>query len=187
MTNVLLLPGLWNSGPEHWQSFWERQHPEFRRVLQADWETPRRADWVAGLEAAIAVSERPVVLAAHSASCALVAHWAATTNDAERVRGALLVAPSDVEAPSYPAGPTGFAPMPLQRLPFPNIVVASSDDPYVSLERAELFARCWGSVLVNVGSKGHINGASGLGSWAEGFALLERLRTLPGGRPARAG
>ena len=176
MTSVLLLPGLWNSGPEHWQSFWEREHPECRRVLQTDWEAPRRADWVAGLEAAIAGTRGRVVLAAHSASCALVAHWAAATKSADRVRGALLVAPSDVEAPSYPAGPTGFAPMPLHRLPFPGIVVASSDDPYVSLERATLFARCWGSVLVNVGPKGHINAASGLGNWPEGFALLEKLR-----------
>lgn len=67
--------------------------------------------------------------------------------------------------------------MPLNRLPFPSIVVASSDDPYVTLERAEEFARAWGSEFVNIGPGGHLNSASGLGDWPVGFALLERLRS----------
>ena len=38
MTDILLVPGLWNSGPEHWQSYWERERTDCRRVLQKDWE-----------------------------------------------------------------------------------------------------------------------------------------------------
>ncbi|HTF82293.1 MAG TPA: alpha/beta hydrolase, partial [Cytophagales bacterium] len=34
-------------------------------------------------------------------------------------------------------------PMPLIKLPFPTMVVASEDDPYVSVERAQHFAACW--------------------------------------------
>jgi predicted alpha/beta hydrolase family esterase len=117
-----------------------------------------------------------VVLAAHSLGCALVAHWAAVSERTARVRGALLVAPSDVEAPTYPPGTTGFVPMPLKALPFPSIVVMSSDDAYVSPARARQFARAWGSRLVDVGPKGHINSASNLGRWPEGFALVEELR-----------
>lgn len=171
---VLILPGLYNSGPEHWQSYWERAHPDFQRVEQDDWETPRCADWIARLEDAVREAGPDAVLVAHSSSCALVVRWAETTE--LKVRGALLVAPSDTDAPSYPDGPEGFTPMPLNRLPFPSIVVASTDDPYVTLERAEEFARAWGSELVNIGPAGHVNSASGLGDWPVGFALLERLR-----------
>lgn len=171
---VLILPGLYNSGPDHWQSRWESAHPEFGRVMQDDWERPRCVDWIARLEAAI-LATPDAVLVAHSSSCALVAHWAGT-GGAGRVRGALLVAPSDTEATSYPAGPTGFAPMPLGRLPFPSVVVASTDDPYVTLERARTFAASWGSRLVTLGDAGHINGQSGLGDWPAGFALLQELR-----------
>ncbi|HXH94304.1 MAG TPA: alpha/beta hydrolase [Thermoanaerobaculia bacterium] len=28
---VLTIPGLWNSGPLHWQTHWEARQPSFRR------------------------------------------------------------------------------------------------------------------------------------------------------------
>jgi len=170
--SVLIVPGLYDSGPEHWQSHWERARGDCLRVVQRDWQTPSRADWVATLDAAVAGMRTPPVLAAHSLGCCTVAHWAAL---GRRARAALLVAPSDVEAPSYPSGTTGFAPMPMQRLPFPSIVVASDDDEYVSAARAADFARAWGARLVRIGRAGHINSASGLGSWLDGQRLLEEL------------
>jgi predicted alpha/beta hydrolase family esterase len=66
--------------------------------------------------------------------------------------------------------------MPLGRLPFPSVVVASTDDPYVTIERARTFADGWGSRLVTVGDAGHINSQSGLCDWPAGFALLQELR-----------
>jgi predicted alpha/beta hydrolase family esterase len=66
--------------------------------------------------------------------------------------------------------------MPLVRLPFPSVVVASSDDPYVTVERATTFATAWGSALKLVEGAGHLNSASGLGEWPAGYALLEGLR-----------
>jgi uncharacterized protein len=170
---VLILPGLYDSGPQHWQMLWMAGRPGFRRVEQADWVTPRCVDWVAKLDAAVQEAGPQALLVAHSAACALVAHWVAVHG--RKVRGALLVGPSDPEASSYPAGPTGFAPMPLVRLPFPSTVVASADDPYVSLDRAEFFARSWGSRFVNIGKAGHINSASGLGNWPRGLELLQEL------------
>lgn len=95
------------------------------------------------------------------------------------VRGALLVAPSDTEALSYPLGPEGFAPMPLFRLPFRTILVASEDDPAVSFERAHFFADAWGSEFVSAGTAGHIEESSGFGRWHEGRVLLERLLFAP--------
>jgi predicted alpha/beta hydrolase family esterase len=86
------------------------------------------------------------------------------------------VAPSDPEAAKFPSGTTGFAPMPLVRLPFPSVVVASSNDPFVTVSRAQTFATAWGSEFVMIGEAGHINGASGLGDWPEGLAFLRSLR-----------
>jgi len=170
---VLTLPGLWNSGPEHWQSHWERRWPAvFRRVEQRDYETPAAADWILALEEA-ALAAPGALIAAHSLACALVGLWAQHTRAA--VAGALLVAPSDVEAPSYPEGPTGFEPMPMGRLRFPSIAVASDDDTYVTPERARAFAKAWGSRLVMVRGQGHLNSASRLGDWPLGLGLLREL------------
>ena len=175
---TLILPGLFNSGPEHWQSHWEQLVRGCRRVEQADWATPKCADWVTTLDSAVARVTGAVVLVAHSSACALVAHWAASGSAAHvaRVGGALLVAPSDPEGADYPKGPTGFAPVPQEQLPFPSIVVASTDDIFVSLERARTYAKGWGSRFVSLEAAGHINSASGLGAWPAGHALLAELR-----------
>lgn len=147
-------------------------------MLQSEWDAPDCADWVARLAKSLAAARVPVVLAAHSAACAMVAHWAAAPGaELGKVRGALLVAPSDPAGPNYPRGPVGFDPVPRARLPFRSIVVASDGDPYVTLERAREYAAAWGSEWVQLPDAGHINVASGHGPWAEGFELLARLRT----------
>lgn len=176
---VLILPGLFNSGPDHWQTHWEARFPWMERVLQDDWEKPDCADWVARLQSRIAEqAASDTYLVGHSSSCALIAKWAEFHGPGP-VRGALLVAPSDSEAPSYPAGPTGFAPMPLGKLPFASIVVSSSNDEYVSPDRARHFAACWGSEFVEAGPLGHINSASKLGVWPAGLDLLGKLARTP--------
>src|ERR1700686_4673609 len=166
-TSVLPVPGLWNSGPKHWQTLWEARHPSVQRVQQRDWDLPDRSEWVATLEMAVTDSPLPPVLAAHSLGCALVAQWSEDCGG-QGVLGAFLVAPSDVEAPDYPVEGRSFSYMPLSKLPFPSIVVASSNDQYVSIERASEFAKAWGSRLVIIGDAGHINGKSGHGPWPEG-------------------
>lgn len=175
---TLILPGIGNSGPEHWQSRWERRDPACRRVVQDEWDAPRCADWVATLDTALRTEKGPVVLVSHSSSCALVAHWARGASRAElaNVRGALLVAPSDPDGPMYPVGATGFSPVPMDRLPFASIVVSSTDDVYVTPQKARAFAEAWGSTFVDVGAAGHINAGSGLGDWPTGYALLTSLR-----------
>lgn len=173
--NVLTVPGLWNSGPQHWQTHWEAKHAGVRRVVQRDFDHPERDEWVATLDAAIRSCPRPPLLAAHSLGCTLVAQWA-LERGGEGVAGAFLVAPSDAEAPGYPVEGRTFTRVPLHALPFPSIVVASTNDQYVSIERARVFAAAWGSRLVIIGDAGHINGASGYGPWPEGEQLLMELR-----------
>ena len=172
-TRFFLVPGLGGSGPDHWQTHLERQNPDFTRVQQRNWDEPDRAEWVATLEQALAGEDlSQVVLIAHSLGCPTVTHWANTYG--HRIKGALLVAPVDVATAGFAAlPPKGFGPMPLQRLPFPSKVVASTTDEWANLDRARQFAEAWGSELVVIGDAGHINTASGHGSWPEGLALLQ--------------
>lgn len=172
-TTFLIIPGYGDSGPEHWQSLWQRGDPRFRRVEQRDWLNPLCSEWVAALEQAVATSGLDTVLVAHSLGCSLVAHWAAQTQLS--VRAALLVAPPDHAGAAAELNLIGFTPLPDLPLPFPSLLVASSDDPYSSLEHARAAATRWGSRWHNLGACGHINGDSGLGDWAEGRALLQSL------------
>ncbi len=174
---ILIVPGWGDSGPQHWQTLWERTHPEYRRVVQRDWDTPDRLEWVATLDAAIRAAAAPPILVAHSLGCMAVAHWAdanALTIGA-RVAAALLVAPADVEAVFAPPAVQNFAPVPLMPLGFPSVVVASRTDDYVAWSRAGEFAAAWGSELVDAGDAGHLNADAGYGPWPFGEELLRRL------------
>lgn len=175
---VLTLPGLHGSGPAHWQSCWESRHPRYRRVQQESWTTPALGDWALALDRAVRAAPGPVVLVAHSLACALVAHWA-RAGLTDRVRGALLVAPADVEVLAPLLGLRSFAPVPRERLPFPARVVASENDPFIALAQAEALARAWGAGFTNAGLLGHINVESGHGPWPEGERLLVPLLAEP--------
>lgn len=175
----LIVPGWQGSGDEHWQSHWQRSLPNSSRVEQRDWLTPRRDEWVAALEQQIAADPRPAILIAHSLGCVTVAHWATQASSAalRRVRGALLVAPADVERPSCPEALRNFAPMPRQLLPFPSQLVGSDNDSAASAARAIELARDWGSEVAILSGAGHINVKSGHQRWDQGFAYLFRLQS----------
>ncbi len=171
---VLILPGFGNSGPQHWQSHWEQSHPNFKRVQQRDWDNPVCDEWVEALDVDVRKAGPDALLIAHSLACLAVAHWA--SRKYRPIRGALLVAVPDPTRDDFPKEIQGFSQTPEQPLPFPSIMVASTDDPYGSIEHAAHLAQAWGSRFVNIGARGHINGDSGLGAWAEGYELLSRLR-----------
>lgn len=175
-SNVLLLPGWENSGPQHWQSLWEQQHG-YVRVEQHDWMRPLRGDWVTRLEEVLLTRDESAVLVAHSLGCLLAAAWASVSRNTHRVKAALLVAPGDAEREDLRGPLFSWSPIALQRLPFPSVLVASRNDPYCALERSRLFAHAWGSQFIDLGDCGHINADSGLASWPEGRVLLQDLMT----------
>ena len=171
----LLLPGWLNSDPTHWQSRWEALHG-CERVQQDDWLWPRRGDWMARLdEVLLADRAAPAVLIAHSLGCHLVSAWAAHSKHTPRVRAAMLAAPPDTERADTPANLFNWRPIVRERLPFASLVVTSRDDPYCAPDRAAQMARDWGSATIDIGARGHINGASALGDWPAGWALLGAL------------
>jgi predicted alpha/beta hydrolase family esterase len=173
----LTVPGLGGSGPSHWQTLWERNRPGTVRADLGMWHTPHRNSWVTRLDWAIRQAEAPVILVAHSLGCLAVAWWAALSPQPYGwpVAGALLVAPADVDRVGVQEELRGFAPSPAIPLPFPSILVASRDDPWIAFDRAHSLAAAWGSHFVDAGAAGHINAASGLGQWPEGQELLDRV------------
>lgn len=193
-SKVLIVPGLGNSGPGHWQTLWEGASSDFRRVELGQWDRPHRNSWVNQLNLAIRDAREPVVLVAHSLGCLAVAWWARMEQPAAgTIAGALLVAPPEVDFFPLDERLDGFAPTPREPLPFRSILVASHNDPYISFRTARQLAREWGSEFVDAGAVGHINAASDLGHWDFGQLLLRRLRggpeevsrgSLPGIAPA---
>jgi len=173
-SNVLILPGLDNSGPGHWQTLWEARHG-YVRVEQHAWARPLRGDWVARLEDMVLGRDEPAVLVAHSLGCQLASAWAARSRNTHRVKAALLVAPADVEQPRFRELISTWSPLDLQTLPFRSVLVASRDDPNCAFERARLFAHTWGAQFMDYRDCGHINADSGLSSWPEGHVLLQDL------------
>ncbi|MGK9199109.1 MULTISPECIES: RBBP9/YdeN family alpha/beta hydrolase [Sinorhizobium] len=178
-THILIVPGYTNSGPNHWQTRWERKLSTARRVEQAEWSKPVREDWVARMIEEVNAAEKPVVIVAHSLGVATAIH--ALPHCTRQIAGAFLVAPPDVANPNIrPKHLMTFGPYPRDRLPFPSIMVASRNDSFGSYEHAGDIANAWGSLLVDAGDAGHINTESGHGPWPEGsmvFAqFMSRLR-----------
>ncbi|WP_282820034.1 RBBP9/YdeN family alpha/beta hydrolase [Curtobacterium flaccumfaciens] len=192
----VIVPGIWNSDPEHWQSVWEReqqdehdehderdqhgqrdQHQQSAavRIAPASWSDPDPDDWRAAISTAVASCAEPPVLVAHSLGVLAVADWLATTAEAPAlVAGAFLVAPPDPLGDTFPDEASGFVaprPVPPARR-VPARLVVSDDDPYCSADRALVFAEAMGADVVRVGALGHVNVASGVGAWPAGRELL---------------
>lgn len=166
----------------------------FERVEQDGWDQPERCAWLQRLDEAVDAARDKgddIILVPHSLAVSLTVFWARDRADRalelaaghadssgtfHGVTGALLVSPSDTDAPDFPPEARSFAPMPVDFVPpFRTIVVASADDPFVSMERAEYFAAEWKAQLVRAGRIGHINADSGLGLWEDGLRLLAEL------------
>ena len=171
---LVIVPGLGDSGPEHWQTHWTEKFGA-ARVQQDDPEAPTPQGWADRLQEVVEATPGDLILVGHSCGVLNIVHWARLYGGHERVRGALLVGPTDAEqvnmaelAPAVLA----MSPVPAQPLPFPALVVASENDPYVSFGRAQEFAEAWEAEFVTAGEVGHINVASGHGDWPESEVLL---------------
>jgi predicted alpha/beta hydrolase family esterase len=174
MRPVLTLPGIYDSGPAHWQSRWEALHAHVTRVVQRDWDHPVCGEWMRALDAAVAAQAEAPILVAHSLGCLLAVHWAAQRSRA--VHALLLVAVPDPHGPGFPRDAAGFAPLPANLNVPRATIVSSADDPYSS---AAFTAECvhgWKTQHLALGARGHINADSGLGDWPQGWAIVEGWR-----------
>ncbi|MDN7673123.1 alpha/beta hydrolase [Burkholderia oklahomensis] len=179
-STVLIVPGLRDHVPDHWQTLLERRLPNARSVPPLERDGLSCAARTAALDAALKQIDGPVILVAHSAGVMITVHWARLYR--REIKGALLAAPADLETPlpdGYPQPDAlrrhGWTPVPRKRLPFPSIVAASTDDPLARVERVAELADAWGSRLVGIGSAGHLNPASGYGEWPRALAFIAEL------------
>ncbi len=177
---VLFVPGLRDHVEDHWQTHAARAFPGSVTVEPLTLDRLSRAARVAALDAALQAIEGEVVIAAHSAGCLMVAHWALAPT--RPIKAALLATPADVEHPLPPAYPSfddlsanGWLPIPRAPLPFPTLVVASHNDPLAGFDRVADFASAWGATLHDAGEVGHLNPPAGYGAWPDGHRLIEQL------------
>jgi hypothetical protein len=188
---VVIVPGLRDETPGHWQSLLAQRLAKVRSVPplgKGQLDCAARVDL---LERELAAIDGPVILVAHSAGCITVAHWAQGRR--RPIQGALLAAPADLETALPEGYPTlealdrhGWLPVPRAPLPFASLVAASSNDPLARIERVAALARAWGSCRVDLGPVGHLNPASGFGPWPQAEALIERLLNPDPTRSGRA-
>ena len=183
---VLILPGLRDHVAQHWQTLLAAEWPDAQTVPpmgREDIDCARRVD---AIEAAVSAIEGPVILVAHSGGCVMVAHWAQSTQHASRIQGALMATPPDFETPMPEGYPTiealrmgGWLPVPRRPLPFKSLVALSENDPLGDLNAVQKLAHDWQAETVNLGRVGHLNPASGFGSWPQAKDLLTRFSSTP--------
>lgn len=174
MVQYFTIPGFGGNDENHWQSFWEKTIPNCHRIEQVDWEKARCDEWVNVVEKTLSAHDlSQSILIGHSLGVATIINWA--NKHGKTIKGAFLVAPTDVENLAEPLDAVGFAPLPKEKLNFPSIVIASTNDIWIPIQKAQEFANSWGSEFVNIGEKGHINSDSKLGDWTEGKKLLNKL------------
>lgn len=170
--DILMVPGLNGSGPEHWQTRWEQRLSTAARVQQANWNKAELGPWVDALVGAVERARQPVILIGHSLGVPTIVHAAKRLKQGD-VIGAFLVAPAgDTAIELEDDIDNHFAPIPREKLPFPSVLVASHDDPYCPFLTAEEYAAAWGSEFVDAGHSGHLNTESGHGPWPEGLMRL---------------
>ena len=153
---------------------WEEADPSAVMVHQEDWRNPHPDVWEDQVAGAV-LRHSGSLIVAHSLGCLVVARLVESWPEL-RISGALLVAPPD---PSRSERLAGFADISRKALPFPAIVIASRNDPWMPIQGARRLAGDWGAQFVDHGMSGHINAESGFGPWPNGLALRDSLlRTI---------
>ncbi len=167
MNKILLVPGLHNSGPDHWQSRWHQQFPQWQRMMGLPWDKPDLTVWSAKLASKLRSRRSRVHLVAHSFG-ALTAIAAARLQP-DKVSSIFIVAPADPARFGIPDEVL------MGSIKVSAQLIASRNDPWMSFERAEFWSRQWQVPLFDAGEVGHINAQSGHGEWHQGLALLSTL------------
>lgn len=175
---IVIVPGYTNAGPAHWQTYIEKKYRNVVRVQQDDWFSPVRERWIAGLNDTINQVQSDMILVGHSCGANAIVQWAQEHRNA-KVKGALLVAPADIDSPNAVTAITVQRPLPMEPLPFPSMLVYSDNDDHTSLARSEYFADNWGSEPALYKGASHFHTEAGFGDWSEGDRLIEQLAGRP--------
>lgn len=179
---LLIIPGLHDSGPAHWQTWLEQQYRDAQRVRQRDFSLPELDRWAERIHARLeSAGSGEWVAVAHSFGCLALARHLQLQPDSP-IREALFVAPAEPDK-------FGLAEqLPHHRLSRPSSLIASQNDPWMSAASALRWATRWGSHYSNLGAVGHINSESGFGPFplAKRWVEAARARAARARRPERA-
>jgi predicted alpha/beta hydrolase family esterase len=171
--NIKIVPGLNNSGPEHWQTIWEKKYG-FTRVSQEEWDYPVYKEWEKNLiENLSSENSCDIVLITHSLGCLLTVK--AMPKIRKYLKAVFLVAPPDPKSQQFPDFLDSFEYLPEANLELPGILVYSENDQYASPLFCIEKGKQWGFETISVGKKGHINSDSNIDDWSEGFNLFQKL------------
>ena len=66
LLDVILVPGLRDSVPEHWQSLWHQMCPQWKRIQLRDWSISDLEGWVEAILREQRTCDHPFVLIGHS-------------------------------------------------------------------------------------------------------------------------
>jgi uncharacterized protein len=172
-TNILIVPGHGGAAEGHWQRRVEAKLTTANILPHDDWSYSSLPRAVAAMQAAIDASDLPVVFLAHSVGCQLVTHAIpelVKSGAGGKLKGAYLVVPPSPAAVKVMPGIDPALAEPLRDpLPFPSLLIASSNDPHATMEESADLSLAWGAQLVEAGEAGHINKESGHGPWPEGM------------------
>ncbi|PKQ08594.1 MAG: alpha/beta hydrolase [Alphaproteobacteria bacterium HGW-Alphaproteobacteria-10] len=147
MQQIILVPGFGGLMADRWRRWWQRYDPDAQIVEPPDWRVASLASWLPSVVRAVEANPG-AYLVAHSLGAAVALHLAARRPDLA-IGGALLVAPADVDgALAGKSDFATFAPLPAARTPWPTLISASGDDPWIAPSRARLLARRIGAQFV---------------------------------------
>lgn len=174
MTHTVIVPGVGGSEYNHWQSILQRQiMSSCSRVQQKNWNLPILKDWVAEFVKTVTPIQGDIQIVAHSFGClTTVAALAQHPELNSKVKNLVLVAPAN------PArfGDAGFARDSQNdyhayfhqlEIHAPTHLIISENDPWLDFQDALQLAESWKLDPINLGQVGHINVASGFGSFPE--------------------
>lgn len=182
---VLIVPGYRGSGESHWQSWLHRELVGSRVLSGISWHEPVLADWAERVREEIARATAPLWIIAHSFGC--LATVIAVADRPQNVAGVILAAPADPQRfhllglgrvdDRRLAVKTLADVLPTQALGVRGVLVASENDPWMSVPTAQQWAHDWGVEVINAGAAGHINAESGFGPWPGVLDLLATLQS----------
>ena len=182
---VLIVPGYRGSGESHWQSWLHRELVGSRVLSGVSWHEPVLADWAERVREEIARAPAPLWIVAHSFGC--LATVIAVADRPQNVAGVILAAPADPQRfhllglgrvdDRRLAVKTLADVLPAKALGVRGVLVASENDPWMSVPAAQQWAHDWELAIVNAGAVGHINAESGFGPWPGVLDLLAVLQS----------
>ncbi|MFD0589268.1 RBBP9/YdeN family alpha/beta hydrolase [Paenibacillus sp. GCM10027627] len=170
--SFVILHGLGGSSPEHWQAWLRKELVKQGETVRfpdfPDKDQPDKTVWLNRLSNILEEipSEEKVTVVAHSLACILWFHYAASALK-RKVHRAILVAPPSPLLQYEPV--ETFFPIPenmeeVAKAAEKTLFVFSSSDSYCSISDASKYMDL-GIPCVMLPQMGHINVASGYGSW----------------------